>query len=129
MEINNALRAEVLVHALPFIQKYTDKIVVVKYGGNAMVNGDLKKAVMNDVVLLSLVGIRVVLVHGGGPEITDTLKQMDIPSRFEGGLRVTDQETMNVVQMVLAGKVNKDLVNLLECTGGKAMGCPASTGT
>lgn len=122
MEIDNALRAEVLVHALPFIQKYTDKIVVVKYGGNAMVNEELKKAVMNDVVLLSLVGIKVVLVHGGGPEITDTLKQMDIPSRFENGLRVTDQETMNVVQMVLAGKVNKDLVNLLECTGGKAMG-------
>lgn len=122
MEIDNTLRAEVLVHALPFIQKYTDKIVVVKYGGNAMVNENLKKAVMNDVVLLSLVGIRVVLVHGGGPEITDTLKQMDISSRFENGLRVTDRETMNVVQMVLAGKVNKDLVNLLECTGGKAMG-------
>lgn len=122
MEADNSLRALILIHALPFIQKYTDKIVVVKYGGNAMVNEELKKAVMNDVVLLSLVGIRVVLVHGGGPEISDTLKQMDIPSRFVDGLRVTDQETMNVVQMVLAGKVNKDLVNLLQCTGGKAMG-------
>lgn len=120
--MDNSLRAQVLIHALPFIQKYTDKIVVVKYGGNAMVNEELKKAVMNDVVLLSLVGIRVVLVHGGGPEISDTLKQMDIPSKFADGLRVTDGETMNVVQMVLAGKVNKDLVNLLQCTGGKALG-------
>lgn len=120
--MDNALRAEVLIHALPFIQKYTDKIVVVKYGGNAMVNEELKLAVMNDVVLLSLVGIRVVLVHGGGPEISDTLKQMDIPSRFADGLRITDRDTMNVVQMVLAGKVNKDLVNLLECAGGRAMG-------
>ena len=89
--MDNSLRAQVLIHALPFIQKYTDKIVVVKYGGNAMVNEELKKAVMNDVVLLSLVGIRVVLVHGGGPEISDTLKQMDIPSKFAGGLRVTDR--------------------------------------
>ena len=120
--MDNSLRAQVLIHALPFIQKYTDKIVVVKYGGNAMVNEELKKAVMNDVVLLSLVGIRVVLVHGGGPEISDTLKQMDIPSKFAGGLRVTDRETMNVVQMVLAGKVNKDMVNLLQCTGGKELG-------
>ena len=122
MEMNNALRAQVLIHALPFIQKYTDKIVVVKYGGNAMINEDLKQAVMNDVVLLSLVGIKVVLVHGGGPEISDTLKQMDIPSKFVDGLRVTDADTMNVVQMVLAGKVNKDLVNILQCSGGKAMG-------
>ncbi|MCI8566601.1 MAG: acetylglutamate kinase [Lachnospiraceae bacterium] len=122
METDNALRAEILIHALPFIQKYTDKIVVVKYGGNAMVNEELKQAVMSDVVLLSLVGIRVVLVHGGGPEISDTLKQMAIPSRFADGLRVTDRDTMNVVQMVLAGKVNKDLVNLLECSGGRAMG-------
>jgi acetylglutamate kinase len=122
MKIENALQAEVLVRALPFIQEYTNKIVVVKYGGNAMINEELKEAVMNDVVLLSLVGIKVVLVHGGGPEITETLKQMNIPSRFEEGLRVTDRETMNVVQMVLAGKVNKDLVNLLQCTGGKAVG-------
>lgn len=128
MEMDNALRAKVLIHALPFIQKYTDKIVVVKYGGNAMVNEDLKKAVMNDVVLLSLVGIKVVLVHGGGPEISDTLKQMNIPSKFVDGLRVTDAETMNVVQMVLAGKVNKDLVNLLQCTGGKAMGLSGMDG-
>ena len=122
MEMDNALRAQVLIHALPFIRKYTDKVVVVKYGGNAMINEELKKAVMSDVVLLSLVGIRVVLVHGGGPEISDTLKKMQIPSRFEGGLRVTDRETMGVVQMVLAGKVNKDLVNLLQCQGGRAMG-------
>jgi len=122
MEMNNALRAQVLIHALPFIQKYANKIVVVKYGGNAMINEELKKAVMNDVVLLSLVGIKVVLVHGGGPEISDTLKQMDISSKFVDGLRVTDADTMNVVQMVLAGKVNKDLVNILQCSGGKAMG-------
>ncbi len=122
MEIDNTMRAEVLIHALPFIQKYSGKIVVVKYGGNAMVNDDLKRAVMNDVVLLSLVGIKIVLVHGGGPEISDTLEQMSIPSRFEGGLRVTDEDTMSVVQMVLAGKVNKDLVNLIECTGGHALG-------
>ena len=122
MEMDNALRAKVLVHALPFIQKYSNKIVVVKYGGNAMINEDLKQAVMSDVVLLSLVGIKVVLVHGGGPEISDTLKQMDIPSKFVDGLRVTDADTMNVVQMVLAGKVNKDLVNILQCLGGKAMG-------
>ncbi len=122
MEMDNALRARVLIHALPFIRKYTDKIVVVKYGGNAMVNEELKEAVMSDVVLLSLVGIRVVLVHGGGPEISDTLKKMQIPSRFENGLRVTDKQTVDVVQMVLAGKVNKDLVSLLQCQGGRAMG-------
>ncbi len=122
MEIDNAMRAQVLIHALPFIQKYAGKIVVVKYGGNAMINEELKNAVMRDVVLLSLVGIRVVLVHGGGPEISDTLKQMSIPSRFEDGLRVTDEDTMNVVQMVLAGKINKSLVNLLECSGGRAIG-------
>ncbi len=122
MEMDNALRAQVLIHALPFIRKYTDKIVVVKYGGNAMVNEELKEAVMSDVVLLSLVGIRVVLVHGGGPEISDTLKKMQIPSRFENGLRVTDKQTVDVVQMVLAGKVNKDLVSLLQCQGGRAMG-------
>ena len=94
--------------ALPYIQKYHDKIVVIKYGGNAMINEELKNAVMSDIVLLSLVGIKVVLVHGGGPEINEALKRMDIESRFVGGLRYTDAETAEVVQMVLAGKINKD---------------------
>ena len=122
MEMNNALRAQVLIHALPFIQKYANKIVVVKYGGNAMINEELKKAVMNDVVLLSLVGIKVVLVHGGGPEISDTMKRMGKEATFINGLRVTDKETVDIVQMVLAGKVNKDLVNLLQVNGGNAVG-------
>lgn len=122
MEITNAQRCEVLTHALPYIQKYTGKIVVVKYGGNAMINEDLKNAVMGDIVLLSLIGIKVVLVHGGGPEISDTLKRLGIESRFENGLRVTDTETIDVVQMVLAGKINKSLVNLIGSKGGKAIG-------
>lgn len=122
MEITNAQRCEVLIHALPYIQKYNNKIVVVKYGGNAMVNEDLKNAVMGDIVLLSLIGIKVVLVHGGGPEISDTLKRMNIDSRFVDGLRVTDSETADVVQMVLAGKINKSLVNLIGSIGGNAIG-------
>ncbi len=122
MEMTNAARADVLVTALPYIKEYNNKIVVIKYGGNAMINEDLKKAVMGDVVLLSLVGVKVVLVHGGGPEITETLKRMNIPSRFENGLRVTDKECADVAMMVLAGKINKQLVNLLENTGGKAVG-------
>ena len=113
MKISNADRARILVHALPYIQKYTGKIVVVKYGGNAMINEELKDSVMRDIVLMSLVGIRVVLVHGGGPEITQTLTQLGKESRFVDGLRVTDRETADVVQMVLAGKINKSLVNLL----------------
>ncbi len=122
MKISNAEKAEILVQALPYIQEYNNRIVVVKYGGNAMINHQLKNAVMRDIVLLWQIGIKVVLVHGGGPEISETLKKMNIPSEFVGGLRKTDRETVNVVQMVLAGKVNKDLVNLIENSGGKALG-------
>lgn len=122
MKICNADRARILVHALPYIQQYNGKIVVVKYGGNAMINEDLKDSVMRDIVLMSLVGIRVVLVHGGGPEITALLNKIGKQSEFVDGLRVTDEETAQVVQMVLAGKINKTLVNLLQMRGGKAMG-------
>ncbi len=114
--------AELLVGALPYIQKYNDKIIVVKYGGNAMLNDELKEAVMNDIVLLSLVGVKVVLVHGGGPEISDMLKRVGKESKFVNGLRYTDDETAEIVQMVLAGKVNKDLVKLISKVGGKAIG-------
>ena len=120
--ISNQIRAQVLVDALPYIQKYNDKIVVVKYGGNAMTNEKLKQAVMNDIVLLSLVGVKVVLVHGGGPEISEMLKKLQIESRFIGGLRYTDKDTVDVVKMVLAGKVNKELVNLLSRSKGNAVG-------
>ena len=122
MEISNAARAEVLVNALPYIQKYYNKIIVVKYGGNAMINDELKEAVMGDIVLLSLIGIKVVLVHGGGPEITEMLGKVGKKSEFVDGLRVTDKETVDIVQMVLAGKINKNLVNLLQNKGGKAIG-------
>lgn len=122
MDINNAQRAQILVEALPYIQKYYNKIIVVKYGGNAMINDDLKEAVMGDIVLLSLIGIKVVLVHGGGPEITDMLGKVGKKTEFVNGLRVTDQESMDIVQMVLAGKINKNLVNLLQNKGGKAIG-------
>ncbi|MCY1715105.1 acetylglutamate kinase [Caproiciproducens galactitolivorans] len=122
MNISNADRAKVLVQALPYIQKYAGKTIVVKYGGNAMVNEDLKKAVMSDIVLMQLVGINVVLVHGGGPEISGMLKKVGKESRFVEGMRVTDGETMEIVQMVLAGKVNKDLVQLLERHNGRAIG-------
>ncbi len=122
MEISNAEKAEILTQALPYIQKYNNKIIVVKYGGNAMLNEDLKKAVMGDIVLLSQIGVKVVLVHGGGPEINDTLQKMNVQTQFINGLRKTDKETVNVVQMVLAGKVNKDLVNLIENSQGKAVG-------
>ncbi len=115
-------KAEVLTQALPYIQKYTDTIVVVKYGGNAMINEELKEAVMGDIVLLSLIGVKVVLVHGGGPEITEMLTKVGKKSEFVDGLRVTDKETVEIVQMVLAGKVNKNLVNLLQRKGGKAVG-------
>ncbi len=117
-----AQRAEILTQALPYIQKYYNKIIVIKYGGNAMINEELKEAVMGDIVLLSLIGIKVVLVHGGGPEITEMLGKIGKKSEFVDGLRVTDQETVDIVQMVLAGKVNKNLVNQLECKGGKAIG-------
>jgi acetylglutamate kinase len=116
------MKARILTQALPYIMKYHGKIVVVKYGGNAMVSRELREAVMSDVILLSLVGIKVVLVHGGGPEITETLKRMGMPSRFEGGLRVTDGDTAKVVQMVLAGQTNKDLVALIQKMGGRALG-------
>ncbi|MDD3192644.1 MAG: acetylglutamate kinase [Oscillospiraceae bacterium] len=122
MQLTNSQRAEILTHALPYIQNYHDKIVVIKYGGNAMVNEELKHTVMGDLVLLSLIGIKVVLVHGGGPEISQTLKQLGKESRFVDGLRVTDEETAQVVQMVLAGKINKSLVGLLGNAGGKAVG-------
>ncbi len=122
MDMTNAQRAEVLIHALPYIQKYYNKIIVVKYGGNAMINEELKEAVMGDIVLLSLIGIKVVLVHGGGPEISDMLKKIGKESKFVDGLRVTDEEGMDIVQMVLAGKINKNLVNLLQQKGGRAIG-------
>lgn len=122
MEINNGQRAQVLIHALPYIQKYTGKIVVIKYGGNAMINEELKQAVMGDIVLLSTIGIKVVLVHGGGPEISATLKKMGKETEFIDGLRVTDRETADVVQMVLAGKINKSLVCQLGNLGGRAIG-------
>ncbi|MBR5539984.1 MAG: acetylglutamate kinase [Clostridia bacterium] len=120
--ISNAERAEVLTAALPYIRRYNGKIVVVKYGGNAMINEELKKEVMQDIVLLWLTGVKIVLVHGGGPEISDMMTRLDKKPEFVNGLRVTDKETVDIVQMVLAGKVNKTLVNLLEMTGGKAMG-------
>ncbi len=120
--ISDEVKAQVLVSALPYIQKYYQKIVVVKYGGNAMTSEKLKDAVMTDVVLLSLIGVKVVLVHGGGPEINDMLKRVGKESRFVGGLRYTDKETAGIVQMVLAGKVNKDLVSLLNQHGGNAIG-------
>ena len=121
-KIANDVRSRVLNDALPYIQKYHDKIVVVKYGGNAMTNEELKQAVMSDIVLLTLVGIKVVLVHGGGPEISDMLKKLNIESKFIGGLRYTDAATVDVVKMVLAGKVNKELVAHLGQKGGTAVG-------
>ncbi len=119
---SNAQRAEVLTAALPYIKKYNGKTVVIKYGGNAMVNEQLKEQVMEDVVLLWLIGVKVVLVHGGGPEISETMARLGKKAQFVDGLRVTDKETVNIVQMVLAGKVNKDLVNLLQMKGGHAVG-------
>ncbi len=120
--ITNARRARVLTEALPYIQKYYGKVVVVKYGGNAMVDPSLKRQVMEDIVLLHLIGVKVVLVHGGGPEISDLMKRLGKEAKFVNGLRVTDEETVDVVQMVLAGKVNKSLVSLLGSHGGLAMG-------
>ena len=122
LEITNAQRAEVLTQALPYIQKYYGKVVVVKYGGNAMINDQLKEQVMEDIVLLHLIGVKIVLVHGGGPEISEMLKKIGKESIFVDGLRVTDKETADVVQMVLAGKINKNLVNLLQIKGGRAIG-------
>ncbi len=122
IKITNAERAEILTQALPYIQKYYNKIIVVKYGGNAMINETLKEQVMEDIILLHLTGVKVVLVHGGGPEITDTLNKIGKESVFVDGLRVTDKETVDVVQMVLAGKINKSLVNMLEIKGDNAIG-------
>ena len=125
---SNADRAQVLVQALPYIRRYTGKIVVVKYGGNAMVNEQLKQQVMEDVVLLWLIGVKVVLVHGGGPEISEVMGKLGKEAVFVDGLRVTDKETVDIVQMVLAGKINKTLVNLLEMKGGQAMGISGMDG-
>lgn len=120
--ISHADRSEVLVQALPYIQRYNGKTVVIKYGGNAMINEQLRDAVMTDIVLLRSVGVNVVLVHGGGPEISEMLGKIGKESRFVGGLRYTDEETIDIVQMVLAGKVNKHLVQLLIRHGGQAVG-------
>ena len=120
--ITNSDRSETLVQALPYIQKYQNKTVVIKYGGNAMINEELRDAVMTDIVLLRSVGVNVVLVHGGGPEISDMLNRVGKQSRFVDGLRYTDKETVDIVQMVLAGKVNKHLVQLISKHGGKAVG-------
>ena len=127
-QFTNAERAEVLTQALPYIRRYTGKIVVVKYGGNAMINEQLKQQVMEDIVLLWLIGIRVVLVHGGGPEINDMMTRLGKEPVFVDGLRVTDQETVDIVQMLLAGKINKTLVNLLEMKGGQALGISGMDG-
>ena len=125
---SNAERAQILTQALPYIRRYNGKIVVVKYGGNAMINATLKHQVMEDIVLLSLIGVKVVLVHGGGPEISETMQKLGKQAEFVDGLRVTDQETVDIVQMVLAGKINKTLVNLLQMNGGKAMGISGMDG-
>lgn len=122
MDITNAQRASVLVHALPYIQEYSGKIVVVKYGGNAMISEHLKDSVIRDIILLQLIGVKVVLVHGGGPEITEVLGKMGKKSTFVDGVRVTDEESIGVALMVLAGKINKTLVNLIELKGGSAIG-------
>ena len=120
--MDTSKRAKILIQAMPYIKKYSGETIVVKYGGNAMINEDLKAAVMSDIVLMQLVGINVVLVHGGGPEINAMLKAVGKESKFENGMRVTDKEAIDIVQMVLAGKVNKSLVQLLESHGGKALG-------
>jgi len=126
--LTNAERAEVLTQALPNIKKYVGKTVVIKYGGNAMQSDELKEQVMTDIVLLWLIGVKVVLVHGGGPDITDMMKRLGKESEFVDGLRVTDKESVNIVQMVLAGKINKTLVTLLEAKGGRAVGISGMDG-
>ena len=122
MTISNSDRARILVHALPYIKNYNGKIVVIKYGGNAMVSDKLRNSVVRDIVLLSLIGVKVVLVHGGGPEISEMLSKIGKESKFVNGLRITDSETVEIVQMVLAGKINKNLVNMIECCGGRSIG-------
>ena len=126
--MDNNEKAKVLIDALPYIQKYYNKVVVIKYGGNAMKNEELKQAVMSDVVLLALIGVKVVLIHGGGPEINEMLSRVQLESKFINGLRYTDKDTAEIVQMVLAGKVNKGLVSLLLQHGGKAMGLCGTDG-
>ncbi len=126
--LSNAERAQVLTEALPYIKRYTGKVVVVKYGGNAMVNEVLKRQVMEDIVLLWLIGVKIVLVHGGGPEISELMNRLGKKAEFVDGLRVTDKETVDIVQMVLAGKVNKTLVAMLETMGGRAMGISGMDG-
>ena len=126
--LSNAERAEVITQALPYIKKYTGKVVVVKYGGNAMINEQLKQQVMEDIVLLWLIGVKIVLVHGGGPEISELMKKLGKEAQFVDGLSVTDKETVDIVQMVLAGKVNKTLVNMLEMKGGRAVGLSGMDG-
>ena len=121
-EFTNMQRAEVLVQALPHIKRYNGKIVVIKYGGNAMIDENLKMQVMEDIALLWLIGVKVVLIHGGGPEISQTMKRLGKKAEFVNGLRVTDRETVDIVQMVLAGKVNKTLVSLIQMKGGHAVG-------
>ena len=128
MDFSNAQRAEVLTQALPYIKRYNGKIVVIKYGGNAMINEQLKQQVMEDIALLWLIGVKVVLVHGGGPEISETMKKLGKEAVFVDGLRVTDKETVDIVQMVLAGKVNKSLVTLLQMKGGHAVGLSGMDG-
>ncbi len=128
MNLKPEMRAETLVEALPYIQEYAGEIIVVKYGGNAMINEELKEAVIEDIVLLNLVGIKAVLVHGGGPEISEMLKKIGKESEFVKGLRYTDQETMDIVQMILCGKVNKNLVSLFEKAGGRAVGLAGMDG-
>ena len=120
--ISNSERMKVIIEALPYIRRHNGSIVVVKYGGNAMINEQLKQQVMEDIVLLSLIGVKVILVHGGGPEINDMMAKLGKKSEFVDGLRVTDKETVEIAQMVLAGKVNKDLVNLIQSKGGRAIG-------
>lgn len=127
-KLTNAQRAKVLIAALPYIQNYNNKIIVVKYGGNAMINDELKQAVMGDIVLLSLIGVKVVLVHGGGPEISEMLNKMGKKTKFIDGLRVTDEETAQVVQMVLAGKISKNLVSIICNMGGRAIGLSGMDG-
>lgn len=127
-EFSNAQRAEVLTQALPYIRRYNGEIVVIKYGGNAMINDDLKEQVMQDIVLLWLTGVKIVLVHGGGPEISEMMNKLGKKAEFVDGLRVTDKETVDVVQMVLAGKISKTLVNHIQVKGGKAMGISGMDG-
>ncbi len=127
-EFSNSQRAEVLTQALPYIKRYVGETVVIKYGGNAMESEELKKQVMHDMVLLWLIGVKVVLVHGGGPDVSKAMEQFGKKAQFIDGLRVTDKETMDIAQMVLAGKINKTLVNMLEAQGGKAMGISGMDG-